>query len=200
MFGIGSGELLIILVIAVLVVGPEKMVQFSAQLGRIIAKLRAETSDVTKEFREAFDLEMNETQGKAGAPSRPDFKAPAKAQGAAAQGAAPAAAEAALPAMSEPAAGAQQGAEPPPAPESPAEAPPAPVAWVGPLARPEPEPEPDNGEFKPSEADLAVQPVDIAVGEMVVEDEEVQPMELDGPMWIPTDEGDTSPISEEENV
>jgi sec-independent protein translocase protein TatB len=155
MFGIGSGELLIILVIAVLVVGPEKMVQFSAQLGRIIAKLRAETSDVTKEFREAFDLEMNETQGKAGAPSRPDFKAPAKAQGAAAQGAAPAAAEAALPAMSEPAAGAQQGAEPPPAPESPAEAPPVPAAWVGPLARPEPEPEPDNGEFKPSEADLA---------------------------------------------
>jgi sec-independent protein translocase protein TatB len=60
MFGIGTGELLVIMVIAMLAVGPERMVVFAGQLGRLIAKFRAETDSVTKEFREAFDFEIGD--------------------------------------------------------------------------------------------------------------------------------------------
>jgi sec-independent protein translocase protein TatB len=70
MLGVGTGELLLILVIAVLVVGPEKMVEYAGKAGRMIAKFRAMTSDVTSEFRDAFSLEASEEEGKAtdGAP------------------------------------------------------------------------------------------------------------------------------------
>jgi sec-independent protein translocase protein TatB len=60
MFGIGTGELLVILVIAVLVVGPERMVQFASQLGKWLAQFRQTTDSVTKDFREAFSLEAGE--------------------------------------------------------------------------------------------------------------------------------------------
>ncbi len=55
MFGIGTGELILILVIAMLVVGPERMVEYSRRGGRLLAKIRAQTSEVSKEFREALD-------------------------------------------------------------------------------------------------------------------------------------------------
>lgn len=57
MFGVGTGEIIVILVIAMLVVGPERMVEFASQLGQFIAKFRRETSSMTQEFREAFSLE-----------------------------------------------------------------------------------------------------------------------------------------------
>ena len=58
-FGVGLGEILAILVIAMLVVGPERMVQFSQQLGSFVGKLRRETDGITKEFREAFSLDLD---------------------------------------------------------------------------------------------------------------------------------------------
>lgn len=57
MFGIGTGEILLILVIAMLVFGPERMVEMSRQAGQMLAKFRAETDDMTKEFREVLSLE-----------------------------------------------------------------------------------------------------------------------------------------------
>lgn len=57
MFGVGTGELLLILVIAMLVVGPERMVEFSRTMGRMIAQFRHTTDEATKEFREAFSVE-----------------------------------------------------------------------------------------------------------------------------------------------
>ena len=68
-FGVGLGEILAILVIALLVVGPERMVQLSQQLGRMLGKLRRETDSITKEFREAISLDLNleeELTGKSG--------------------------------------------------------------------------------------------------------------------------------------
>jgi sec-independent protein translocase protein TatA len=59
MFGIGLMELLTILVLATLVMGPEGMVKFAGQLGQWLAKFRRETEGVTKEFKEAFNLELN---------------------------------------------------------------------------------------------------------------------------------------------
>ncbi len=58
MFGIGLTELIVILVLAALVVGPEEMIQFAGQMGRWLAKFRRETEGVTREFKEAFNLEL----------------------------------------------------------------------------------------------------------------------------------------------
>ena len=60
MFGIGMTELLVILVLATSFLGPERMIEFAGQLGRWVAKLRAQTSDVTREFRDAFDIELGD--------------------------------------------------------------------------------------------------------------------------------------------
>jgi len=59
-FGIGIGELLVILVIAMVAVGPEKMVKFAGDLGRYLRTFRAVTADVNREFREAFTLEIED--------------------------------------------------------------------------------------------------------------------------------------------
>jgi Sec-independent protein translocase protein TatA len=83
MLGVGTPELLLILVIAVLVVGPEKMVEYAGKAGRMIAKFRAMTSDVTSEFKDAFSLEADEEEGKATdaaqASPAPQLEAPASA-------------------------------------------------------------------------------------------------------------------------
>jgi sec-independent protein translocase protein TatB len=57
MFGIGTGELLLILVIAMLVVGPEKMVEFAGKAGRFIARFRAQSDGITREFRDALGVD-----------------------------------------------------------------------------------------------------------------------------------------------
>lgn len=65
MFGIGTGEILLILAIAMLVVGPEKMVEFAGKAGRLLAKLRLEGNKITSEFREALSVDeiSEELQG-----------------------------------------------------------------------------------------------------------------------------------------
>ncbi|MGI6375671.1 MAG: twin-arginine translocase TatA/TatE family subunit [Anaerolineae bacterium] len=60
MFGIGTGELLLILVIAMLVVGPERMVDYARRGGRLLVKIREQTDQVTKDFREALEAETGE--------------------------------------------------------------------------------------------------------------------------------------------
>jgi sec-independent protein translocase protein TatB len=62
-FGVGTGELVLILVIMLIVVGPKRMIHWAYILGQYTAKLRAmwaETmSYVEKEFREAgMDVEL----------------------------------------------------------------------------------------------------------------------------------------------
>lgn len=69
-FGVGTSELLLILVIAILVVGPERMVKLSRDAGRWLAKFRQITESVTKEFRETFSLEeLEEAETSIEAPS-----------------------------------------------------------------------------------------------------------------------------------
>lgn len=57
MFGVGTGEVLLVLVIAMLVVGPERMVAFARDMGQLLAKFRQETDSVTEEFRDALSVE-----------------------------------------------------------------------------------------------------------------------------------------------
>ncbi|NLG28522.1 MAG: hypothetical protein GX557_11470 [Chloroflexi bacterium] len=53
-FGIGTGELLLIMIIAAMVVGPEQMVRLSRSAGRLLGRLRRETAGIQQEFREAI--------------------------------------------------------------------------------------------------------------------------------------------------
>lgn len=65
-FGVGTSELLLILVIAMLVVGPERMVKLARDGGKALARLRQITESVTKEFRETFSLELDEEEESSG--------------------------------------------------------------------------------------------------------------------------------------
>ncbi len=126
-FGIGTSELLLILVIAIVVVGPERVVEFSRQLGRWLAKFRAMSDSVTKEFKEAIDIDeiKKELEGAASALTEDETPTEGK-DGAAAQPAAdseaappaPEAEPAALPAPEAVSAAAEEPpAEPAPADE-----------------------------------------------------------------------------------
>lgn len=57
MFGIGPTELIVILVIALIVVGPEKLPQLAGQIGKAIRDFRQMSGDVTSEFQRAFQLD-----------------------------------------------------------------------------------------------------------------------------------------------
>ena len=95
MFGIGTGELVMILIIAMLVVGPEKMVQLSKQFGQLVAKFRQQTESVTQEFREALTLEMDDKDEGEAAPQLPSGTEIQPASAPPAEAASPAVAESA---------------------------------------------------------------------------------------------------------
>jgi sec-independent protein translocase protein TatB len=69
MFGVGVLELLVILVLATIVVGPEKMPQLAADLGRWIRQTRAYAKHLMGDFNEV----IQELEKEAGA-SREDWK------------------------------------------------------------------------------------------------------------------------------
>lgn len=50
MFGIGTGELLLILVIALIVLGPERMPQVARDIGKAMNELRRTSEDLQREF------------------------------------------------------------------------------------------------------------------------------------------------------
>jgi Tat protein translocase TatB subunit len=53
MFGIGVPELLVILVVALIVLGPKRLPEVARTLGKGLAEFRRATSDLTEELRSA---------------------------------------------------------------------------------------------------------------------------------------------------
>jgi len=53
--GIGLPELLVILLIALLVVGPQRLPQAAAQIARAVRQIRRYTTEVTEQLREELD-------------------------------------------------------------------------------------------------------------------------------------------------
>lgn len=187
MFGVGTGEILLILVIALLVVGPERMAEFGAQLGRALAKFRQETDSMTQEFREAFALESGE-EGDAESTSE---TASAQGSGVLSEDMAEAAEEApeeGLAAESLPAISA--GVEEPEEPEH------EQLGYGDPFLDREMEVGPSLEEAAAEEegrgtreAAEEVEPVSIQVGELVPEDEDVEPTLIEQPVLV----GDRNP-------
>jgi TatA/E family protein of Tat protein translocase len=56
MFGIGVPELLVILVVALIVLGPKRLPEVAKALGKGLAEFRRATSDLTDELRGATSL------------------------------------------------------------------------------------------------------------------------------------------------
>jgi sec-independent protein translocase protein TatB len=72
MFGIGTGELLVLLVLALLVLGPERMPRLARDIGKTVGDLRRTSDDLRHEFLNA-DAIIN----KAAAIGEPAAAAPA---------------------------------------------------------------------------------------------------------------------------
>ncbi len=58
-FGIGVGELLLILVVVLLVFGPRKLPEIARGLGKAVHEFKKYSSELTKDFKEEFDKEVN---------------------------------------------------------------------------------------------------------------------------------------------
>src|SRR5215217_2915863 len=57
MFGIGTQELIILLVVALIVFGPQRLPEIAQQIGKAIRDFRQMSADVTGEFNRAISLE-----------------------------------------------------------------------------------------------------------------------------------------------
>ena len=62
-FGLGPLEILLIVVLALIVFGPEKLPQIMAQVGRAIAEFRRTTGELSDEFNRTIQAELAETRG-----------------------------------------------------------------------------------------------------------------------------------------
>ncbi len=59
MFGIGTPEMIVILIIALIVIGPKQLPEIARMLGKGMAVLRKARDDLTGELRESIDLESH---------------------------------------------------------------------------------------------------------------------------------------------
>lgn len=66
MFNVGTGEMLVILVLALIVLGPDKLPEAARKAGHFLSEFRRMSSGFQQEFRDAMDLQ----------PSRPGSDTP----------------------------------------------------------------------------------------------------------------------------
>jgi Tat protein translocase TatB subunit len=105
MFGIGVPELLVIMVVALVVLGPKRLPEVAKALGKGLAEFRRATADLTDELRSAQTMIEREardadraTRQKVGEQRTPPGAEPKRAAAPAADPAAPADVAAAAPA------------------------------------------------------------------------------------------------------
>ena len=70
--GMGPMELMVILVLALIVIGPAKLPEMAGQVGRVIRDFRRMTGDLSSEFNRTLSLEIEERKAsEGGAPPPP---------------------------------------------------------------------------------------------------------------------------------
>ena len=57
-FGIGPGELVVIMVLALLIFGPGKLPETARALGRVVREFRKYSLSMTKDFKSEFEKEL----------------------------------------------------------------------------------------------------------------------------------------------
>jgi Tat protein translocase TatB subunit len=80
MFGIGIPELMVIMVVALLVLGPRRLAEVAKALGKALAEFRRATSDITEELSNAqimLEEEVRQAERKARAAQQPVAQSPA---------------------------------------------------------------------------------------------------------------------------
>ena len=92
MFGIGTGELLLLLVVALIVLGPERMPKLARDLGRAMAEFRKTSDELRSEFLNAdkyLDVAANSTPAEQPAIEAPKAAEPPVTEAAVATGVPP---------------------------------------------------------------------------------------------------------------
>ena len=74
MFGIGAEELVLILLIALIVLGPERMPKVARDIGRVVGELRRTSDELREEFLNADKL-LDSAAAAASRPSVPSLPA-----------------------------------------------------------------------------------------------------------------------------
>jgi Tat protein translocase TatB subunit len=80
MFGIGIPELMVILVVALIVLGPRRLPEVAKALGKALAEFRRATSDITEELSNAqimLEEEVRQAERKARAAQPSAAQSPA---------------------------------------------------------------------------------------------------------------------------
>ena len=67
-FGIGMGEVLLILVIALVIFGPERAVEIGKSIGKMVRTLKRASTDLTTQFTAEVEKEELKKEGKSHLP------------------------------------------------------------------------------------------------------------------------------------
>ncbi|HEX5037024.1 MAG TPA: twin-arginine translocase TatA/TatE family subunit [bacterium] len=51
MFGLGSGELIVVLILAVIFIGPERLPKFAHAIGRFVRQLQKSVEDIKEDIQ-----------------------------------------------------------------------------------------------------------------------------------------------------
>lgn len=57
MFGIGSGEVILIIIVAIIVLGPKKLPEFARNAGKLIANLKSATSELKRNLEQEIGVD-----------------------------------------------------------------------------------------------------------------------------------------------
>ena len=71
LFGIGLPELLLIMVLALVVIGPERLPEVAGQVGRTVADLKRQANQLTSEFQQSLEVAAQERKEQRLGPTTP---------------------------------------------------------------------------------------------------------------------------------